>query len=154
MTYTIEEITDIRASWPRLGPLFKTLHEYHEPILGDIELLPDWSERQRDHLSEMPESLVLLAKSDDADVGMLCGRIARGIMERLTCGWISDAYVVAEHRRSGVATLLVDRFREWSRANGADQLRLQVAVANEGGVVFWTGAGFEPLYCNMKARIG
>ena len=154
MTYAIEEITDIRASWPGLAPLFRALHEYHAPIL-EFELLPDWDERQRDHLADMPDSLVLLARSGDGNVGLLSGSLLRspGIF-RGTYGSIDNAYVIPEHRRSGVATLLVERFEEWSRANGADELRLSVAAGNEGAVSFWTATSFRPRMIQMNARIG
>lgn len=55
-----------------------------------------------------------------------------------------DIYVRGAHRRTGLATDLVDRARARARDCGGEELELEVDVANERASTFYESLGFEP----------
>jgi ribosomal protein S18 acetylase RimI-like enzyme len=56
--------------------------------------------------------------------------------------WIHELYVKPEHRRLGVASMLVAEAERFARAEGARVLRLGVLGKNEGARTFYASQGF------------
>jgi ribosomal protein S18 acetylase RimI-like enzyme len=56
--------------------------------------------------------------------------------------WIHELYVKPEHRRRGVASLLMAEAERFARCEGAHVLRLGVLEKNEGARRFYTRQGF------------
>ena len=56
--------------------------------------------------------------------------------------WIHELYVKSEHRRRGVASLLMAEAERFARAEGAHVLRLGVLDRNEGARAFYASHGF------------
>ena len=90
-----------------------------------------------DLLAHAPDALVL-AVEHDAIVGtVIVGWDGwRGALYRLA--------VAPSHRRSGVATALVEEGERRLRAQGAKRLHIIVDPDQEPGALFWTSAGYEP----------
>jgi ribosomal protein S18 acetylase RimI-like enzyme len=81
--------------------------------------------------------LVLVAEADD---GTLLGAVLGGFDGRR--GWISRLAVAPEHRRSGIASALVDELEARLRARGCRQVNLMLMDGNVTGRRFWTGRGY------------
>ena len=83
-----------------------------------------------------PEAL-LVAEED----GALVGSIVAGFD-----GWRGCVYRLAvhpEHRRSGLATALVEEAERSLRARGAARVHAIVHAADEPAMTFWAAAGYE-----------
>ena len=145
MAFAIEEVPDVAATWPELEPLVAGLIDYHRP--WDLRILrPDWNERMRDWLVEMPERLTLLARDDTGcPIAFLDGQVTRdhGIFDEVFA-FINNAFVVERERRSGVGSSMVQRFTDWAAGQGATDIRLSVRNGNELGEQFWRREGFQP----------
>ncbi|MCI0496715.1 MAG: GNAT family N-acetyltransferase [Thermoplasmata archaeon] len=91
---------------------------------------------------------VLVAIEDGAAggrvVGYNLGRIVEypPIFEERVCGEILDMHVAPEHRRRGVATMLLERMMEWFRGMGMSRAEVNVHPLNTDGQAFWRGRGF------------
>ncbi len=59
--------------------------------------------------------------------------------------YIDEVFVVPAHRRTGVATALVDRAVEWGASVGADRLRLSTAATNKAARSFWEARRARPM---------
>ena len=59
------------------------------------------------------------------------------------CGWIIDLWVEPEHRRSGLASALVDEAVGRFRAAGIDQVRAETAASNDTVRAMLTHRGFR-----------
>jgi ribosomal protein S18 acetylase RimI-like enzyme len=57
--------------------------------------------------------------------------------------WIQDLYVRPEHRRRGIASLLMAEAERFARDAGAQVLRLGVLARNEGARAFYTRHAFR-----------
>jgi GNAT superfamily N-acetyltransferase len=144
MEFRIEEVRDIDAAWPEIEPLLRGIVEYHEPY-DRRGLRSDWAERWRDYLRTKTDGLFLVGRwQNGPGVAFLNGRIVRdsGIFDEVV-GYIDDAFVAPEYRSRGAGRALLRHFEAWSRDAGADLIRLEVVAANELGMTFWIGSGFE-----------
>lgn len=79
-----------------------------------------------------------------ASVTLEGGRVARG-RAAYADGWVSltDLYVDPDHRRSGLATVVLADLLEWAAERGASTLLLQVLEDNEPAQRLYTGFGFS-----------
>jgi ribosomal protein S18 acetylase RimI-like enzyme len=67
---------------------------------------------------------------------VLCGHDGRR-------GYVYHLYVEPEHRRSGMATLLVDACLESLRRDGIQKCHLFIFKDNEGGQRFWAATSWK-----------
>jgi ribosomal protein S18 acetylase RimI-like enzyme len=58
-------------------------------------------------------------------------------------GWIYHVATAVTHRRTGVASLLVQRIEEQLIELGAVRVNVLVREGNDRGRAFWTAAGYE-----------
>jgi ribosomal protein S18 acetylase RimI-like enzyme len=58
-------------------------------------------------------------------------------------GHIFLVYVSPEHRRQGIATVLMEEAQIWAKSQGNFQLGLQVFLANQPAVSFYKSLGFQ-----------
>jgi ribosomal protein S18 acetylase RimI-like enzyme len=58
-------------------------------------------------------------------------------------GWIYHVATAATHRRTGVASLLVERIEARLTELGAVRVNVLVRDGNDRGRAFWTAAGYE-----------
>jgi GNAT superfamily N-acetyltransferase len=74
---------------------------------------------------------------DDSVVG-----IARGTVDE---GWlgVTAVEVAPEHRRTGVASALMQALRDWGHSQGASRCYLQVDDGNSGALAFYRQLGFS-----------
>jgi ribosomal protein S18 acetylase RimI-like enzyme len=153
MDATIERVDDIDAAFPELAALLEELHQYHQ-ALRPHEFVPEWRSRWISYLRQDSERLVLLARKAGEPVGYLNGSIRRdpGLF-RETYGYIDDAYVQPDLRRLGLGAAMLSRFEAWCREQGATEVRLSVAAANDVGFSFWQKSGFRPMSHTMTKSL-
>ena len=156
MDAEIEVVADLDTRWPEIAPLLRALHEHHEPLVGR-RLLPDWEERQRQHLEGLlatGDQRILLARLEGRAVGFANGalRVNPAVMAE-TFGTIDNVYVTPEVRGTGLASQLVRALEGWFRGRGADAVQLSVVAANTHAVEVWTAMGFTPLSYRMTRRL-
>ena len=59
-------------------------------------------------------------------------------------GYITQFYVVPEHRRRGVGQRMFDFIVEWLASRGVTSMQLNVSMDNPVGGRFWRRQGFAP----------
>jgi len=150
--FTISEVPDPLATWDELEPLYRGLHEHHEP-LRNFKLVDGWQAGQRASLTAEGDIVVFLARSADAPIGVLDGSIRVHPITEVCTGYINSAYVLPEWRRQRVTHELVDHFSRWATARGATELGLNVDSANESAVEAWRALGFEAISLRMAREL-
>lgn len=100
----------------------------------------DWEEMAVDAATG-GEKVIFLAESDDGCVGMV-GAFARP-NEPVTRN-LYGMWVAPEARSSGIGMKLVDEVLEWSKAAGAEEVKLWVVESNHKAVALYQRAGFVP----------
>ncbi len=85
---------------------------------------------------ELPTVRVLVAEVDDVVVGHAVASLVVDVAE------LQRIAVEPAHRRSGVATLLLDAVVDAAREAGADRLLLEVRDDNTGAISFYAHHGF------------
>lgn len=90
--------------------------------------------------------IVLLAHDGSDAVGLLMGYsvVAGSTRQPIRYGVLRSMYVASEHRRSGVARQLTERFIEWARVQGCAEVQVNHYVANTGAGSLYESCGFRP----------
>jgi ribosomal protein S18 acetylase RimI-like enzyme len=119
---TTDDIDDVVSLWRRFGGPTRTLGQQNEA---------------RALLARDPEALIL-ACDDQTDV---IGSLVVG-----WDGWRCHLYrlvVHPDHRRLGVAGLLLSEGQRRAQQLGAPRLDAMVHRDNDGAIAFWEAQGFE-----------
>jgi ribosomal protein S18 acetylase RimI-like enzyme len=109
----------------------------------------DWSERLAGTSDEL--DLPLIAEVGDSPVGLAWGRIEPsdpGV------AYLYQMWVAPEHRRHGIARMLLDAVVDWSRRRGARSLQLGVTWGNDEAVGLYASAGFVATGAEEPLRPG
>lgn len=129
--------------------LWQRLARHHE-LMGDEFALAwrsrdDWSKYIKLKFSEISTKLIV-AEEEGRIVGfMLCMLSPNApIFRDRKIGLISDAFVVPERRRKGVAEKMLDMGTKWFRKNKVRSVQLMVAAKNLEGRTAWRKLGFKP----------
>jgi N-acetylglutamate synthase len=118
-----------------------------EQVVLDPHPSQSWLDGYHYRGGALPEHAVrLLARHDRvrfasvSRAGTVVG-IARGTVDE---GWlgVTAVEVTAEHRRSGVASTLMQALAGWARNEGASNCYLQVETGNTGALAFYQRLGF------------
>ena len=105
--------------------------------------------RELGEIAEYVDSHVaLIADGDDGPVGFVLAR-----MRGSKLGWISDLYVVAETRRSGVAGALAREATARLQAQGAEVVELEVRPSNADARTVYERWGFRESKLTLAAEI-
>jgi ribosomal protein S18 acetylase RimI-like enzyme len=118
---TIDDIDEVVSLWRRFGGPTRTLGQHDEA---------------RALLARDPEALVVACDDKTAVIGSLVVGWD---------GWRCHLYrlvVHPDHRRMGVAGLLVDEGRRRAHQLGAPRLDAMVHRHNDGAIAFWEAQGF------------
>lgn len=139
--------------WEEVEPLYRALHQYHQPIRG-FTLQPGWEAAQQSVLTGAAGgNLVLLARSGQRAVGVLDGAIRDNPITGTRSGFVNNAYVQPELRALGIGRTLLDHFEVWAREQGAADLRLSVDSENVVAVEAWRSLGFETVAYTMAREL-
>ena len=145
----ITEVPDPIERWPELEPLYRGLHQHHEPLRGFV-LTEGWQSAQQAILATDADSIVLVAWVGGRAIALLDGLIRIHPITGVLSGYINSVYVEPPWRRQGVTARMVEHFERWATEHGATELMLGVDAANEEGVAAWEHLGFEPESYRMR----
>jgi len=124
----------------------KRLNNEFDPLL---EVVPDVRLRARKYaLSSLDQPGVLLLVATNA--GKVVGVVRGEVRERLfytpaSEGFISEMYILPEHRRRALGQELLDRASKELEKMGAELIVADLPTRNEIGVHFYTKRGFRRL---------
>ena len=91
---------------------------------------------------ELAKSSSICLGAYDEETGKLAGYL---IISRYVDAWhVMNVAVAPEHRRRGIATLLLERLFELTAEEGRRGYTLEVRVSNEGAIRLYEGLGFRP----------
>ena len=68
-------------------------------------------------------------------------------------GYVTQLYVLPEHRGQGVGKLLVDSMLSWMTARGITRVQLNVLLGEGGAAEYWRKYGFEPCRTRMERTL-
>ncbi len=137
-----EDLDSVVGLWERLA-------KQHEGMGEEFALRwrsrKDWAEYVKLKFSEISTKLIV-AEEDGEIVGfMLCMLSPNApIFAERKIGLISDAYVVPERRKKGVAEKMLATGVKWFRKNKVRSVHLMVAAKNLEGRAVWGKLGFKP----------
>ncbi len=115
------------------------------PAVADLELDNLGADAWPDSLvaagvsGELPTVSYLVAEVDGVLVGHAVASVVADIAE------LQRIAVDAAHRRTGLATALLEGVLTLARAGGADRLLLEVREDNVGAIDFYAAAGFAEI---------
>ncbi len=88
-----------------------------------------------------PASISLVIEDDGQIAGFAIAELAPDRGHRI--GHVVTIDVVAEQRRRGVGRTLMDALLDACQRAGAERMRLEVAIDNNGAIAFYKLLGFE-----------
>ena len=96
-------------------------------------------------LQDAERVVVVAEEGGRVVVGYAAAGVARvsGWQAERVQGEITDCFVAPPRRRMGVARRLVGRMMDLLFEKGANGVRLQASVKNEGSIAFWNSLGWE-----------
>lgn len=144
-----------------LCELFAEIDALHAQALPQVFQTVDGLARSRAYLRSLldgADSALFVAEQGGRLVGMVDVRIQSApdipimVPRRYA---VIDAIVVREaHRRSGIGRALMERAHEWVRAQGVDEIALNVWEFNAGAIAFYEGLGYTAILRRMWRRLG
>ncbi len=148
-----------RSDADAVTKLWKGTVEYHASIDPRLAVREDAGRSFRRFLNRSigasDDVIMLVAESGGRIVGFLIGviRDQAPVFVRSRHGYIVDIYVDPAFRRKGVGRKLVEAAEEWFASRGLDHVRLRVSAANDSGIAFWKGIGFEDYFIELWREI-
>ncbi len=124
-------IIQVRDTKPKDLPV---IHEIAKDSFNDPYPL-----RLLKHIYNTEPEAFLTAEKNGKVVGYLISMVRWG-----DTGHILAVAVGENHRREGVGTALITKSIERLRRNGANQIKLEVRISNEGAQEFYGKIGFNP----------
>lgn len=135
------------ADFPQLATMYAKLNAYFYEVgylLPRPENVGDaWLESFRRTLGRF--SNVFVAEQEGRLLGFILCRLKRlpAHMGGVLVGEVSDVWVEAEARRSGVGEALVKSGVEWMRGQGVHSVEVQVLGGNDASLKFFESLGFK-----------
>jgi ribosomal protein S18 acetylase RimI-like enzyme len=135
------------ADFPALAGMYEELNAYFYQVgylLPRLENVGElWLDSFRRTLGRF--SNVFVAEQDGRLLGFHLCRLKRlpAYRSGLMAGEVSDVWVEAEARRSGVGEKLVQAGLAWMRQQGVHSVEVQVLSQNEGSLMFFERLGFK-----------
>lgn len=135
------------ADFSQLAAMYEKLNAYFYEV-GYLLPHPEnvgeaWLESFRRTLGRF--SNVFVAEREGLLLGFILCRLKRlpAFMGGVVVGEVSDVWVEAEARRSGVGQALAQTGVEWMRGQGVHSVEVQVLSGNEASLRFFESLGFK-----------
>ena len=138
------------ADVPALLPMIEKICALHQAWdAAKYGFLPEPGKRYKGWLRSQikdDRSLVLVAETQSGLVGFLIATEEQEIpiYQLQSFGFVHDLWVEPEYRQQGIAQGLVQRTIEHFRQIGVEQIRLDVAIANQVAMALFQSCGFRP----------
>jgi len=155
LTLTIQYRAGNRSDLNALLPLVEGFAREQQAQLGIHDLAEGFMQFAKSSLAqalEHPAAVVMLAEEEGTLVGYAVGMLQEppSIFRPELYTYISDLYVLPDHRRRGVGTGLVERVRGWGYLKGSFALSL-IAPAGSPAVRLGEKVGMRPIQTMMFA---
>lgn len=138
----VATIEDAKAFLASSVALVATDAGCYDPDATDV----DWAARSGETYvagALSGDSVVLLARDDEAVVGHLVGRLTGPSSVHPICGAeLESIHVYPDHRSRGIGSLLVDAFLTWATEHGAERATVTAYSANTAALRFYSRHGF------------
>lgn len=150
--YRVAKPTDLKA----LLPLVEAFAREQEQQIPSNQLTPNFMEFARSGLAqalEHPAACVMVAEAAEGQiVGYAVGMLQEppAIFKPELYTFVSDLYVVPEHREHGVGGDLVQRVRGWGYTKGAYRLSV-IVPADNPALGLYQRLGFKPIQSMLFA---
>jgi ribosomal protein S18 acetylase RimI-like enzyme len=94
-----------------------------------------------------------VAEQDGAVVGYACLRVLPNLFDAIPYAELSELYVAAAHRRSGIGRALLRHVEAEAQARGATQLVLLTAWRNTKAHTFYQSLGYSLYTITMRRSL-
>lgn len=106
-------------------------------------------------LIQSSEEYVAIAETGDKAIG--CGFARKKASPSFAAppfhAYVGLMYVAPEHRGQGVSNLILDALKDWARANGLNEMRLEVYPDNAAAVRAYEKTGFGSYMLEMRMAL-
>ena len=109
----------------------------------DIVVTPDQARARIEAMS--PGEQVLLAFVDAEPAGLLSLRVVPYLSQDVPFAEVAELYVEPQHRRHGIAAMLMAQAEFVARERGATAVHVRTWRSNEDAKVFYRAIGYEAL---------
>lgn len=86
-------------------------------------------------------------------VGHLIVGQTRGMITKLSFGYIYDIFVEEEFRGKGIGKLLLEKAEDYCRKKGHSRIALSVSATNDSAIKLYSRTGYKPERINMAKEI-
>jgi diamine N-acetyltransferase len=139
-----------------LCSIYSELDEFHRECHPELFVKPKIIGRAQEYISELinnDNTLLLVAKKDHEIVGLLeiCITESSDFPVNKRRRWIQiDSLAVKSGAQNcNIGSLLLDKAKEWAKANNIDRIELKVYSLNLNAIQFYTRKGFSELSKSM-----
>lgn len=131
----------LEADIPALLSLLQSLFAIEKDFTAD----PHLQQRGLQALIRAPEnrSTLLVARADDAVLGMASGQLVISTAEGAPSVWIEDVVVAQEARGNGIGRALLRAIVAWARSKGATRAQLLADRNNSAALSFYAHCGLD-----------
>ncbi len=141
-----------------LANLQKRYMEYHQEIDAYFAFNESISELWIEYMKKVirdKDQVVYCAFVEDRIVGYMTAATAeRPPIYRIgKTGLIGDAFVLADFRKQGVFSRLLEKTLDWLRRKGVAYVEHPVASGNQLGLKVWRSKGFDDYMIFMRKKI-
>lgn len=123
----------------------------------DATIRQDWPRRHAGAWLEeqaVDERKVLLIAETSGQAGYLAGEVlAASAMRTASVAVLVSMYVRPDFRGQGVGRRLVEAFRDWARAQGADRMSVTAYADNTAASRFYQRQGFAPREIQFETAV-
>jgi len=144
---------------------FETLHSLHRELIeyeAKLDLLlkkgKEYYKYDKKHCKELlkkKDQIILIAEENNMPIGYIYGEIQK-VPNWLTPkkrGFIWDAFVKRDARKTGVCTKLTNEMLKIFRSKGVSWIRLDVYSKNFNSIKVWKKLGFKDYIIEMSKTI-
>lgn len=147
----LKEVGEISKLQGLLMEGHRKFDEYWQARKGARKAFASYAKR----MIHSPNAVLFVAEDNGKIVGYSLGKIEKRppIFKIQKTGQITDAFVLKEYRRKGLAKRMVNRLIEWFKSKGIDIVELDVDNRNDIGMKVWKKMKFERYMIRKKRRI-
>ncbi len=140
--------------------LFRALDEYHVHLAPNLYQPVDGPPRTQAHYTRLitnPDGYFFVAETEDGLVGFINGAVdgtpPYPMFKPKRFVGVTNLFVQASQRGSGIGLALLQQAREWGLSQGVTAMRLDVIADNETAMRFYEGLGFSQVRSTLEVEL-